>query len=500
MLFNSPIFIFAFLPITLTVFYLVGRFSTFTARVWLSGASLFFYGWWNPAYLILIVGSIVLNFYFARVLQRYDEFALLERYGVSKKTIVIAGIALNVLILLYFKYFAFLIRNANAFAGTGFNVPHIILPLAISFFTFQKIAYLVDSYQGKAREDSFLNFLLFVSFFPQLIAGPIVHYSELLPQLREDRIYKFDAQNFSNGLSYFLLGLAKKAVLADAFATYCDPAFFGAAQGAQLDFTTSWTAALSYTLQLYFDFSGYSDMALGLALMMNVKLPINFFSPYKATSIIDFWRRWHITLSRFLREYIYIPLGGNRRGRICRYVNLMVTMLIGGAWHGANWTFVAWGGAHGAFLSINHFWNSLTRGRTAGRMGRVLSHFLTLLCVVLAWVLFRADSIATAGTLYGGMLGRHGFLLPQQVISLAPPLSRFFTAVGNVPYLGNSSVMGVFEIVVMLIAGFAIVLGASNLYQLSYPARLALVGLSFAFTLQKVLFASAISPFIYFQF
>jgi len=499
-LFNSPAFIVGFLPVTLLIFFALGRHSIFWARVWLSGASLFFYGWWNPVYLLLIVTSIIFNFYCAQALQRYDAVSSYLGTAPSKRTILILGLAFNLGVLGYFKYFMFLVRNVNDLTGAAFDVPHIILPLAISFFTFQKIAYLVDSYRGKAREDSFLNFLLFVSFFPQLIAGPIVHYSELLPQLREQRIYRFNARNFADGASFFLLGLAKKVVLADAFATYSDPGFVGAAQGGSLDFTAGWVAALSYALQLYFDFSGYCDMAIGLALMLNIQLPLNFRSPYKAASIIEFWRRWHMTLSRFLREYVYIPLGGNRRGRVRRYANLMATMLIGGAWHGANWTFVVWGGLHGAYLGINHLWTEIRGPVTPRAATTAMARGLTLLCVIVAWVIFRADSLRSAGAVYAGMLGVHGALLPEQVLSLLPPLRHLFVGVGSVPYLGNQTVMGTFEVVVMLTAGYAIVLLAPNLYEMSRRTRLLIVALSFAFTVQKVFFSAAISPFLYFQF
>jgi D-alanyl-lipoteichoic acid acyltransferase DltB (MBOAT superfamily) len=498
MLFNSPVFIFAFLPVALLGFFTLGRWSGAWARAWLAAVSLFFYGWWNPVYLLLIVGSTAVNFHAGRALQTYASPAP-QSLWLSKRGLLIVGVAFNLVLLGYFKYFMFLVRNVNALTGSSFDVPHILLPLAISFFTFQKIAYLVDSYEGKAREDSFLNFLAFVSFFPQLIAGPIVHYSEVLPQLRDPRILRFDPENFTDGMTFFLLGLAKKVLLADELAVFADPVFAAAAQGAHPSFVAAWTAALAYALQLYFDFSGYSDMAIGLARMMNIRLPQNFNSPYQARNIIDFWRRWHMTLSRFLREYVYIPLGGNRKGKTRRYLNLMATMLIGGAWHGANWTFVVWGGVHGILLSANHLWNEAFGGSRSAA-GRLAARALTLLSVVLAWVIFRAPTLESAGIVYAGMLGWHGLLLPDQVLALLPWLRHWFTGVGGVPYLAGAQVMGLFEAVVLLAAGFGIAILAPNLYRMSRAWRLALVALSFALTLQKVVFAGAVSPFLYFQF
>jgi D-alanyl-lipoteichoic acid acyltransferase DltB (MBOAT superfamily) len=497
MLFNSTIFLFGFLPVTLVLFFVFGRYSVQAARLWLAAASLFFYAWWNPPYLILLAISIIFNYGAGYLLQFRERFAFSLP---PAKMILIVGLAFNLGFLGYFKYSAFLVDNLNAVAATDFVLRHVALPLAISFFTFQKIAYLVDSYLGKVKEKSFLNYVLFAAFFPQLIAGPIVHYSEIFPQFRKPETYRFQWANFSDGATLFLLGLAKKVVLADEFARYSDAAFNGAQAGALISLAPAWVGALSYTLQLYFDFSGYSDMAIGLARMFNVELPLNFWSPYKASSIIEFWRRWHMTLSRFLRDYVYIPLGGNRHGEAKRYRNLFLTMLVGGVWHGAGWTYVIWGALHGAALAMNHLWVAKIAPRTRPLLYRAGAHVLTLAVVICGWVIFRSPSLQAARRVFGGMAGKGGAYLPEQVLNVMPVLRHVFAGVGQVPYLGDSTVMGGFEILAMLLLGYGIVFVAPNLYQMSQRQRLAVVAVSFAFTFQKILFAGSISPFLYFQF
>ena len=355
MLFNSYEFIFFFMPITLVVFFLIGvRGHHRIAIAWLVGASLFFYAWWNPAYLGLIFGSMLFNYSIGVALsnQRKRENATV------KKGILILGVAANLGALGYFKYANFFVDTVNRLFGTPFHVDKIILPLAISFFTFNQLAYLADAYSGAAREYNFLHYCLFVTFFPHLIAGPIVHHKEMLPQFSSNSIYRYNSQDMAIGLTFFFMGLFKKVVIADSVAGYAIPVFKASAQGISLTLIEAWGGVLAYTFQLYFDFSGYSDMAIGLARMFGIRFPLNFHSPYKAVNIIDFWRRWHMTLSRFLKDYLYIPLGGNRKGEVRRYVNLFITMLLGGLWHGAGWSFVAWGALHGVYLVINHIWRS----------------------------------------------------------------------------------------------------------------------------------------------
>ena len=313
MLFSSLEFILGYLPVTLAVFYFARRvWGTRVALAWLTAASLFFYGWWNPAYLLLLVGSIGFNYIFRLWLSRPG----------SARLLLALGIGANLGLLGYFKYAGFFVANFGAVSGNGPTVEGIVLPLAISFFTFQQIAYLIDAYRGQAGERNLLRYCMFVSFFPQLIAGPIVLHREMLPQLHSDRFGNLTARKLAVGGTIFILGLGKKVILADSLAGSADPIFDAAAGGATLTLLEAWIGALAFTFQIYFDFSGYSDMAIGLAYMFGLRLPINFDSPYKAGSIIDFWRRWHMTLSRFLRDYLYIPLGGNRKGEGRRYINL----------------------------------------------------------------------------------------------------------------------------------------------------------------------------------
>ena len=417
MLFNSYYFIFLFLPIVLLLFYAIGSRGYHSAALsWLVCASLFFYGWWNPMYLTLILLSVLFNFTVGRALSRRERQS-------SSRVLLWFGVGGNLAVLGYFKYANFFVDNVNALSGSSYNLGTIMLPLAISFFTFQQITYLVDAYRGETHEYSFLHYCLFVTFFPQLIAGPIVHHREILPQFSQRSVYRFNPEHLTVGLTIFFLGLFKKVVLADGIAVYATPVFAASEHGVAVTFFEAWVGALSYTFQLYFDFSGYSDMAIGLGRMFGIRLPMNFNSPYKATSIIDFWRRWHITLSRFLRDYLYIPLGGSRCGKTRHYTNLMITMLLGGLWHGAGWTFVLWGALHGFYLLVNHGWRSIcgSSGQTMNNCSwwwRGISHLMTFMAIVVACVVFRAESLHGAGGVFRGMIGMNGFVLPGAYLSL----------------------------------------------------------------------------------
>jgi alginate O-acetyltransferase complex protein AlgI len=403
-LFNSIEFIAVFLPITLLVYWLaVSAKKTEFAINWLVLASLVFYGWWEPSYLLLIVGSIVVNYLFG-----------LRLISSPTKPLLTLGVGFNLLLLGYYKYAYFFVQNVALLSGNDWSVSAMLLPLAISFFTFQQISYLVDTYQGKVEEHRFSHYCLFVTFFPQLVAGPIVHHAEMLPQFLQRRPIQ---DNFARGLSIFSIGLFKKIVIADGIARFSTPAFEAAAQGVTLNVADAWVAALSYTFQIYFDFSGYSDMAVGLGLMFGISLPINFNSPYKAASIIDYWRRWHISLSRFLRDYLYIPLGGNRHGSARRYRNLLVTMLLGGLWHGASWTFIVWGALHGMYLVINHSWRYLLSswsnlGKFDIHVTAFAGRLLTFTAVVISFVYFRAENVGTANQVIASMFGSNGLSLP----------------------------------------------------------------------------------------
>jgi alginate O-acetyltransferase complex protein AlgI len=416
MLFNSYEFIIFFLPITIVIFFKFGEKSYYRIAIsWLVSASLFFYAWWNPIYLGLIIVSILFNYSVGIGLGLGNLKSQSKR---KSKLLLIFGVSVNLSLLGYFKYANFIIENVNYLNGTDYNVKKIILPLAISFFTFQQIAYLVDAYRGETKEHNFLHYCLFVTFFPQLIAGPIVHHKDILPQFGNDKIYKPSFEHFAAGITIFSIGLFKKLVLADGVSVYVTPVFQAAEIGVEnLTFLNTWCAVLAYTLQLYFDFSGYSDMAIGIGRMFGIRLPLNFNSPYKALNIIDFWQRWHITLSKFLRDYLYISLGGNRKGKTRRYANLLITMLLGGLWHGAGWTFALWGIAHGVYLMINHAWRSL-RGligydlEKTTILGSFISRSITFIAVCFTWVFFRAETYLGALEILKGLSGINGLILP----------------------------------------------------------------------------------------
>lgn len=402
MLFNSTIFLLRFLPITLIGFYVVGkRWGHTCALVWLTLASLFFYGWWSWKYLLLLLFSMVFNYSLGLLLAKQ------AREGRASAALLYVGIGFDLLLLAYFKYTQFFLENINALLGTHLHAKVRALPLGISFFTFQQICYRLDAYRGHRKDESLLHHFTSVSFFPHLIAGPIVLLREIIPQFQDKTIVSFRKNVFVVGLLLLVGGLAKKCLIADPLGQIASPLFQSAKDGTPLGFVDGWRAALSYTMQLYFDFSGYCDMALGLAWMFNIRLPLNFNSPYRAGNIIEFWRRWHITLSRFLRDYLYISLGGNRKGKLRQDVNLFLTMAIGGLWHGAGWTFVAWGALHGVYLIINHAFARFVErlGFVWARTGawRAFSHVLTFVCVVIGWVLFRSESMRGAGRILSAM-------------------------------------------------------------------------------------------------
>jgi D-alanyl-lipoteichoic acid acyltransferase DltB (MBOAT superfamily) len=414
MLFNSVPFMFVFLPVALAGFFLLGSRGWRTGAVlWLALASLAFYGWDDPSRLLpILLASIAFNFLVGRALLAWRSPVHLA-----------LGLLGNLVLLGHFKYAAFLVDAFGSVTGIAVRPPNVLLPIGISFFTFTQIAFLVDAYRYEARPYAPWHYLLFVSFFPHLIAGPIYHHREIIPQLERSETYRPDAANLGLGATWFTLGLAKKVLLADSLVGYVTPAFAAVAAGTPVGFADGWIAVLGFALQLYYDFSGYSDMAIGLALMFGVRFPLNFDSPYKATSLIDFWRRWHMTLSRFLRDYLYIPLGGNRRGPGRRYVNLAITMLLGGLWHGAGWTFVIWGGLHGIGLIVNHAWRASAVSRRAAIPSSV-AQGLTLAFVVLAWVPFRARDVAAALVMWASMAGVNGLFTAESTLPgrLATPL------------------------------------------------------------------------------
>lgn len=414
MLFNSYEFIFGFLPVTLLVYFLLTKQNQTAAALWLGLASLFFYGWWNPKDVPLLVSSVAINFIVGRAISRAHDAGRHE----GAKWLMIAGLVFNLALLVLYKYviqlslynYALsLVSSQDNFIGHGIRMS---LPLGISFFTLTQIAFLIDTHRKVAREYSPTHYLLFVTYFPHLIAGPILHHKEIMPQFADPNTYRWKWENAAVGLTIFAMGLAKKVLIADEIGIYVSPVFDS---GMPVSFFQAWSGALAYTLQLYFDFSGYTDMAIGLSRLFGIKLPMNFNSPYKAKNIVEFWRRWHMTLSRFLRDYLYFSLGGNRLGSTRRYANLMTTMILGGLWHGAGWTFVMWGTLHGLYLVINHAWRELVaipRGWGNQKAYCFAAWLLTFLSVVVAWVIFRSNDLDTAYRILAGMAGANGFGMP----------------------------------------------------------------------------------------
>jgi alginate O-acetyltransferase complex protein AlgI len=412
MLFNSYPFVFLFLPLAWLLFFHVGGTNRRLAAAWLALASLLFYAWWNPTYVALLLGSVVFNFLFGAQIARFRASGYARRAWLLLAIAVIANLGL----LAYYKYANFFLSAWDQMTRADWQLSPILLPIGISFFTFTQIAFLVDTYRGLVTEYKFVHYMLFVTYFPHLIAGPVLHHKEMMPQFSAASTYRHTYGNLAIGLTMFVLGLAKKVLLADNLVDYVRPVYDGPA-GHIVTAIDGWGATLAYALELYFDFSGYSDMAIGLSLMFNVRLPANFNSPYKALNIVDFWRRWHMTLSRFLRDYLYFPLGGNRKGPVRRYVNLLVTMLLGGLWHGAGWNFLIWGGLHGIYLMLNHAWLTLRQSLGIGShqstpASRALARVITFLAVTVAWVFFRASNLDEAFGILKGMAGLNGIVLP----------------------------------------------------------------------------------------
>lgn len=479
MLFNSLEFLFVFLPITLLAFFLLARVEGRYAIAALTVASLAFYSYWDIRFLPVLSLSILFNF----------SMALWMASATSKRRVILAAaITGNLGALYFYKYLDFSILSLNAALNLDVPLPSLALPLGISFFTFTQIAYLVDVYQRKAETSRLIDYVLFVTYFPHLIAGPILHHAQMMPQFKDTRVLKPDATAFAGGLLFLTIGLVKKIFVADGLAGFASPVFaVDASTG--MGAAEAWAGALAYTLQLYFDFSGYCDMALGISLMFNIRLPLNFASPYKATSIIDFWRRWHMTLSQFLRDYLYIPLGGNRFGKTRRYINLFITMLLGGLWHGANWTFVAWGCLHGLYLILNHGFIALRQRFSLPALPVLPALVLTFLAVTLAWVPFRAGNLSQAVDLWQAMLNINingsatlsGIKLSQASTWIAVGLIVVFC-------LPNSQT---------LVERFQARLQAAPPQPTQWLLAGALLGLVFSLTVMSI---GHVSEFLYFQF
>ncbi len=490
MLFQTREFIVYFFPVVALGYFLLGPRRPRLSLVWLVLSSLVFYAIGELTYSALFAASVLLNYVCA-------QFILHRRERRRARIMMVAGVALNLAVLGWFKYIGFLAQIVGLPAPEG--SASYALPLGISFYTFQKIAFLVDCYRGEVTAVSFDLYAVFVTFFPTLIAGPIVHHKEIIPQFRDPRRRHFDAQDFAAGASIFMIGMFKKIGLADNYARFTNPIFDAADHGHQPPLLESWAGCLMFTLQIYFDFSAYTDMAIGLARMLRIRLPLNFDSPYKSVSMIEFWRRWHMTLSRFLRDYVYISLGGNRRGRIRRYANLIITMVLGGLWHGANWTFVAWGALHGVALAINHLGAGAV-ARPAHALRRVAGWGLTMVVVITGWVLFRANSFAGAERIYRGMLGYNGIYLLPQIAQRLGPLRPFVDPVQPSPTIGDGTATDFVFAAMLTLLGIALVLLFPATQNLSERRRLGVVVLIFGFCLQHIVANGPADTFIYFRF
>lgn len=483
MLFNSFGFIFIFLPICLVIYFFLNhnRF-TLAAKAWLVFSSLFFYGWWNIKYLALIIASIIFNFSVGTTLNK--TLVNEKKQKIQRKSLMIFGVIVNLLLLGYYKYTNFFLDNINTLFSCHIHFLKLILPLGISFFTFTQIAYLVDAYKEEVNEVDFLNYSLFVTFFPHLIAGPILHHSEMMPQFKHLKTKVFSYKNLFFGLGIFIFGLFKKVAIADQLAKFANDGF--AAQ--YLTFLEAWITSLSYTFQLYFDFSGYTDMAIGIALMFNIVLPQNFNNPYISQNIKEFWRRWHITLSRFLRDYVYIPLGGNRISKNRTLVNVFITFLLGGLWHGAAWTFVIWGGLHGIAILIFNLW-----GRLNIKMNKFVAWFLTFNFINIAWVFFRAKDLNETLKILKGMFLLSGFELPR-----FRHFDFYFKNTQLTSYYYQDTILLIFFLSFLAIFLFKNIDDIKNILK---PTPLTLfVYLGLTIFLIVLMIVSTQTPFLYFNF
>ncbi len=490
MLFQTREFIVYFFPAVAFGYFLLGPRRPRLSLVWLVVSSLVFYAIGELTYSALFAASVLLNYLCAKFILDPDR----RRHA---RTMMIAGVTINLAVLGWFKYTGFLEQILGQPAPS--SIAAFALPLGISFYTFQKIAFLVDCYRGEVTAITFDLYAVFVTFFPTLIAGPIVHHKEIIPQFRDRDHRHFDAEDFAAGAGIFMIGMFKKIGLADNYARFTTPIFDAADHGHQPPFLESWAGCLMFTLQIYFDFSAYSDMAIGLARMLRIRLPQNFDSPYKSVSMIEFWRRWHMTLSRFLRDYVYISLGGNRRGPMRRYANLITTMVLGGLWHGANWTFVAWGGLHGVALAINHLGHQEV-GIPARAMRRLVGWGLTMLVVVTGWVLFRANSFAGAVRIYRGMLGYNGVYLLPQIAHRIGAWQRYIDPLLPTPAIGDGTATDFVFAIMLTLSGIVLVLLFPSTQNLSERRRLGAVVVIFAFCLQHIVSNGPADTFIYFRF
>ncbi len=498
MLFNSYIFIFLFLPITLLGWYFLNARKTYTvAKFFLAGMSLWFYAYFNYSYLLIIVASILGN-YFLSYLMKFSKSKLTGRIG------LFAGLIFNFGLLFYFKYYDFFFENINALFHTDFNLKHILLPLGISFFTFQQVSFIVDRCTGKAEHYSFADYITFVTFFPQLIAGPIVLYKEMMPQFADISNRKFNTENFSKGIVLFTLGLSKKVLLADVLAL---PVNYGFANAALMDTPSTLLMILAYTFEIYFDFSGYSDMAMGLAKMFNIELPMNFNSPYKACSVKELWQRWHMTLSRFFIQYVYIPLGGSRKGRARTLFNTFMVFFLSGIWHGANWTYVAWGTMQGLLVVFDNLGIIGVKGSNDKvpakfYVPRFVGWIFTFTCFNLSLYFFRSESMAQAFQMFKniGMMKETGFIY-KMVATMDIPEFYLIKQVINMvnPALLNYAYLALFLLFLVI---SAVIISRKNAVQIvkESPLNRKMCAVTVFLLAWCIISFSQVSTFIYFNF
>lgn len=451
MLFTSATFILVFLPITLIVFLLIPAHCRAARKIWLTTASLFFYGYWNLNYVLLLLTSIGFNFAIA-------EYIVLWHGQRKAHHSLLFGIAANLLLLCYYKYTNFIAGIFGAALGTDFGHFDIVLPLAMSFFTFTQVGYIVDVARDPKLHYKFLDYSLFVVFFPHLVAGPIVRHWEMIPQYAEKDL-RANREDFAVGSAIFSIGLLKKLLLADSAAVYANLIYRSAEDRGQLDWFGSWFGTLSYAMQIYFDFSGYSDMAIGLARMFSIKFPFNFDSPYKATSISDFWKKWHVTLTRFLREYVYFTLGGNRKGEFRQTINVMTTFLLSGLWHGAGWNFVIWGALHGVYLAVSQLWSRIRKThdwRLTHWSYTAACVLLTFTCVLVSYVYFRAPNLKTANTILLTMFGGTGFTVADSITNASHFWGRIAAGAGVV-FVPDTSGIQDYRLALRIVFGLLLV-------------------------------------------
>lgn len=453
MLFNSYIFILLFLPISIIGYFAFNYFQAGRKRLWglafLLGMSLWFYGYFNTRYLTIMICSIIINFIYYKVIKIWTN----EK---RKKLLLLLAVMFNTGILFYFKYYDFFIGNINNVFKTDFALKNLLLPLGISFFTFQQLSFVIDAYRGEVEDYNFIEYALFVSFFSQLIAGPIVTHDELIPQFSDESKKKFNWNNFAQGLYIFSLGLGKKVLIADNFG---NAANWGFSNIVQLDTTNAVITMLSYTIQIYFDFSGYCDMAVGMGKMLNIDLPLNFNSPYKALTILEFWKRWHITLTRFLTKYIYIPLGGNRRGTVRTYINIMLVFLVSGLWHGASWTFILWGAFHGLFSLITRHWKYFFE-----KLHPALNWVITFSFINMTWVLFRADTIRDAVRLIN-RIALFNFQPIRSEIIQCFNITELTFILNHLPKVNLLNIYPNICLLLFFFTAFFLVMGSKNAYE-----------------------------------